>query len=664
MKGFLRRFWIGVVFLFILHDIFAQSAEITRLKTSLGHQLGRKQFRPDTPFVDTLNALAHAFYGINADSAFFHCRKALDIAIQIGYPKGQSEAWRMLGNTYELVGDYPDMMSSYQRSLTIADSLGQANLIARAHVNMAMFYKQAGEYDEAQQLMEKVEALYRQNGDSIQLAFVASHLSELALRQHRYDDAFTYSSQALRIAERRNDQPFVASINNDLGKILASKGDYPGSIRYYQRSLTYYRGLGERLGIATTCTLLARSLLMEKKYDEALLLAQQGFSLADELHRPKERLESAKVLADIYEGEGDDRSALYYFKIYKSYSDSLNNDQALRKTVALGTRFEYERQEALLRAEEARKDALHQRSLRRNTIFIFIAILVIFILTVLVSVFYRGRKDNLRTTRILQGKNREIEEQKEAIEQQKEAIEHQAVQLLLNNQEKDKLFSIIAHDLRGPLNSLKGLMDFLNQKKLPDAEIHHMLNEFRQNVDYSSELVSNLLFWASSQLNGIVVVPVILPMHALASAVSNLFTKQIEDKEIKLINELDPGLVGYGDEDMIQVVVRNLLSNAIKFCSQGDEIHVTGRNSGGHIEICVADTGTGIQSDVLEKIRKNVSVTTYGTAKEKGTGIGMLLCREFIELNNGEFWVESEWGEGSRFYFTIPEPPSSSSISV
>lgn len=234
----------------------------------------------------------------------------------------------------------------------------------------------------------------------------------------------------------------------------------------------------------------------------------------------------------------------------------------------------------------------------------------------------------------------------------------------MNNQQKDKLFTIIAHDLKVPLNSLKSLLDFIKENSLTDAEINMMLAELHRNVDYSAELVSNLLFWASSQLNGIVITPVPLNMAQLTNETMTLFVKQAADKYITLKNDIPPSLTAYADKDMIQVVIRNLLSNAIKFCRAGDTITISGRMESDMVQIAVSDTGIGIKPDILEKIKRKESITTYGTAREKGTGLGMLLCREFTEENKGQFQIESQWGKGSQVYFTIPAAPSSSSISV
>ncbi|WP_431209325.1 sensor histidine kinase [Puia sp. P3] len=363
------------------------------------------------------------------------------------------------------------------------------------------------------------------------------------------------------------------------------------------------------------------------------------------------------MLADIYEAKGDDRRALTYYKLYKDYSDSLINDQSRKQVVAMAARYDFEKKESNLREDAAKKEALYQRTLRKDSQQISITVGVIVFLSLLAFILMRSRMVNRRNNQLLREKNEKIEEQKEA-------LEHQAVQLLLNNQQKDKLFSIVAHDLRGPLNSLKGLLDFLKEKQLSEQEISGMLAELRRNVDSSSELVGNLLFWASSQLDGIVVKPVVMPLQPLVHDTLALFAHQAAQKKVELREVMDSAPDAFADKDMVQVVIRNLVSNAIKFCRPGDCVTIYSSHVRDEIEIRVADNGIGMKEEALERIRRRESFTSYGTAKEKGTGLGMLLCREFTAANNGRFRVESEWGKGTCCYFTIPVAPSSSSISV
>jgi len=316
----------------------------------------------------------------------------------------------------------------------------------------------------------------------------------------------------------------------------------------------------------------------------------------------------------------------------------------LKRTAKLEARYEYEKKEAQLKLEQEKKDALHQHIVRIKELQISIAALLILFLSVLAFVLFRSRAIKHKTNQVLQANN--------------EKIENQAVLLMINNMEKDKLFSIVAHDLKVPLYSLKQLLAFLKEGSLPEAKLKMIMEELRRDVDYSAELVNNLLFWATSQLDGKVVSPVALPIQQVAEDTIRLFAHQATEKNIGLKNNLPQGLSVWADKTMIEVLLRNLVSNAIKFCNPGDTITLEGKTMNGAVEICVADTGIGIEKDILKKINAKESVTTFGTSREKGTGLGLPLCREFAEANQGLFRVESEPGKGSRFYFTLPAVPA------
>jgi signal transduction histidine kinase len=633
--------WMGIFFPGIGERVCAQTIDAARSRI----------------LADSFNRMARGYYGKDADSAFYCGNRALEYADRTGYRKGEAEAWRMLGNTHEMLGDYVNMLGCYQHSLDIARQIGNTELAAKVDVNLALFYKQQGEYDQAQQLMEKVAELCKKTGDTLQAAYVASHLADLALRQQRYDEALQYAGQALRTVREVGDSATAASYNNDFGAILAAKRDFRGAVTHYLESLAYYQGVRDRLGTTATYNLLAQAYLGLKDYPRALGYAETSLKEAGVMRRKLEQQGSAKVLADIYTAKGDYRDALHYYKLYKDFSDSLFNDQSHKQILTRAAQYDYDQKASRLREAQAIKDAGYERKLSKAALQISITVSVIAVLSLLAFLLLRGRAVNRRMNRLLREKNRKIEEQKETLEQQ-------AVQLLLSNQQKDKLFGVVAHDLRGPMNSLQEVLTFLKEKRFSEQELSGMVGELRRNVDATSEMVGNLLSWAGRQLKGPVVNAVVVPVAELAEEMVGLYNQQAREKQVLLTTVLPEHLLGYADKDMVQVVLRNVVSNAIKFSRPGDQVTITGVKKGAEIEISVTDTGIGMTTDALERIRRRESFTTYGTAKEKGTGLGILLCHEFAEANRGRFYAESEWGKGSRCYFTIPAAPSSSSISV
>jgi len=627
----------------------AQPSDLSRLRHIMLEKQAKNSFTRDTSYINILDSLAYGYYRISADSVFLYSKKALAYAKEAGYGKGESVSLRVMGNGYGLTGDYANMLSCYQQAMAIAEKINNLPCIAKVTLNMALlYYNQIGEFDESLVLLKKAGKMFESLGDSLDLVKALTSIGEIWVLRKQYEEALQIFQRSLKIATAGKNDYSVATCNDIIGWLLFEKGLYKESLPYSLGPLDYFNRTGDKMRVAKDANLVADTYLHLNNYPAALKYALQSLAAATAIKAKIQIKDVDKVLADIYDAKGDTHNALKYFKLYKDLSDSLLNEAMLKKTAKLEARYEYEKKETQLKLEQEKKDALHQHIVRIKELQISIAVLLILFLSALAFVLLRSRNIQHKTNQILQANN--------------DKIEHQAIQLLINNQEKDKLFSIIAHDLRVPLYSLKQMLALLRRDSLPEAEIDIIMEELRRDADYSAELVSNLLFWAGSQLKGRVVSPVALPLQQLVDDTIRLFAQQTSDKKIGLKNELHPALSVWADKTMIQVLIRNLVSNAIKFCNQGDTIAIEGKTMNGTVEICVADTGIGIEKDILKKITLKESVTTFGTDNEKGTGLGLLLCREFAEANQGLFRVESEPGKGSRFYFTLPAVPATATL--
>ena len=245
---------------------------------------------------------------------------------------------------------------------------------------------------------------------------------------------------------------------------------------------------------------------------------------------------------------------------------------------------------------------------------------------------------------------RDITENKLAEEKLKE----QAEQLRSLNQLKDKLFSIIGHDLRSPLVSLMDILKLADEEDISEEEFKSFLPMLANNVGHTSELLENLLHWAKSQLQGETIHPVHFDLKTMVDHKMNLFGKKALEKGIHIQNKMQENTCILADQHMIELVLRNLLANAIKFCKKDDTITITAEADDKLTTVCVCDTGVGIPEKNLKKLFASETFTTQGTESEKGTGLGLLLCKDFVEKNHGEIWVESTLGKGSKFYFTVP----------
>ncbi|MCH6200931.1 ATP-binding protein [Aquiflexum sp. LQ15W] len=242
--------------------------------------------------------------------------------------------------------------------------------------------------------------------------------------------------------------------------------------------------------------------------------------------------------------------------------------------------------------------------------------------------------------------------EKKTIENQ---IKKQAEELKNLNSLKDKLFTIISHDLKGPIFGIRELIKLSFEGVISQKEFLDILPEINKNMDSVSILLENLLAWTSSQLKGEYLEKQIFELDKLVEQQISLFEKKTQEKGITLSLQKYGNLQVFADKNMIDLAIRNLISNAIKFSGKGDLVTVFLKENKENVTVKIKDTGLGISEENLEKLRKRESFTTIGKNKESGTGLGMLLVHDYVIKNQGELKIQSQLGKGSEFSFSIPK---------
>lgn len=239
----------------------------------------------------------------------------------------------------------------------------------------------------------------------------------------------------------------------------------------------------------------------------------------------------------------------------------------------------------------------------------------------------------------------------------KEAIrtKEQANELEKLNQLKDRIFSIIAHDLRGPLVNLSEVLKMIANDQITREEFKSISPTLSKDIIYTTDLLENILHWSRSQLKGFGIKKEFFNLRNLIINEINYHLPAATTKKIKIIHDVFPGEMVYADILMVQIVMRNILNNAIKFCHEDCEIHITAAyQRNGTMLVCIQDNGVGIPAHVLDRLFKNENITTRGTFNEKGTGIGLMVCKDFMIRNDGDITVSSEEGKGAKFCITLP----------
>ncbi|NJL12719.1 MAG: HAMP domain-containing histidine kinase [Microscillaceae bacterium] len=263
-------------------------------------------------------------------------------------------------------------------------------------------------------------------------------------------------------------------------------------------------------------------------------------------------------------------------------------------------------------------------------------------------------------TDALHASNEELTQNNEELKISYEKLDTQSQALQQLNATKDRLFAIIGHDLRAPIHSLKGLMELVEAQKIAPSDFFNLTSKLRNSVEYVHFTLNNLLHWANAQMQGLTTQPKEVCLHTLATENCLLLQDMALLKNILIHNQIDPKDKVFADPDHLKLIFRNLLGNALKFTPPGGQVWLKAKSEAGLCVVEVKDTGLGIAPETITRVFKtDLLPSLRGTAGEKGTGLGLALCQEFVRKNGGNIWVESEVSQGTTFYFTLPLSPTS-----
>lgn len=292
-----------------------------------------------------------------------------------------------------------------------------------------------------------------------------------------------------------------------------------------------------------------------------------------------------------------------------------------------------------------------------QTFLLYSSVCVSFLSVLLLILLIRARVRTTRANAALALRNEEIETQHQEIHEQKRVLEEL-------NGVKDKMFSIIAHDFRSPLNTIQGVLSLLHMDALSEHELRVLLPDLTRKVDASINLLDNLLHWSRSQMQGIKVNPSTFRLRRVINDTIAHMHQLATQKDILIQVFVDDSLQVHADLEMTRLIIRNLLSNAIKFSYEGHAIHIEVHQnetlpcdevkSNDQAIISITDFGVGIPESILQDLFVRNGYSTKGTAEEKGTGLGLNLCQECVRLNGGEIWANSSDLGITNFSFTLP----------
>ncbi|WP_277480057.1 tetratricopeptide repeat-containing sensor histidine kinase [Catalinimonas alkaloidigena] len=561
-----------------------------------------------------------------------------------------------IGVVYNELGDYNEALSYYIQALQTIKGLNTPDCELKLYNNIGLIYITNGLETKALESLNKAYQLGVQHQLEDAITFPLHNLGDAYLNFGKYDSALHYFLKSYKVDNSLNDRQGLAINLQSMGKVYIAQRQYEQAESHLIESLDILTEIGDKYEQTNTLTMLGKLYYETETYPKAILYSEKALAFAQESNTKDQIREAAEILSDINRKLSNFKSALLYSDLSNTYKDSIYNDIKSKQLVLLELNKKEVENAALLTENEYKASIMDDQQIliEKQTYAVIFVSLGLVLSFIAVSVLVNSNKDkNLANQKLIKQKV-EIEKIIRELTTLNDNINKQKNELQQSNQIKDKLLSIISHDFRSPLNSLEGILDLITQGRISPDEMKMVSKELRVKVNITTCLLDNLLNWAKSQMQGINTNPTYFDIKELVSDTIHLLSTQAEKKDIRIYNRVVHHQEVFADYEMTKLVVRNLISNAIKFTVAGDKIFIKSIVKDEHLVVIVKDTGKGISKEDQVKLFTNEAKSTLGTAYEKGTGIGLLLCKDFVEKNGGIISIESEEGEGSTFKFSIP----------
>lgn len=513
-------------------------------------------------------------------------------------------------------GDYPEAYMECNRGKAYAEEVGNLEMQVFFTMNLATCFAILRDYDSALPYYEQALGLVSKSNDEAQKAQIAGNLAYMYLHTDQYEKAKINAKAAIEVLNREKYQAWESFAWATLGEVAIKERKYDEALEYFSKSEGLLATIEDMQRKAETLQGIADVYFLKGDFPKSLEYAKQAEDIAQNISYHNGIVKASELLYKLYIQNEDPKRALEYLSIAKHLSDSILESESRTKFLMLETQTRFNREKKLAEFENEKK-LEKQRTLTYISIILFMALLVIVLLI---------RKNALNQKRA-------------------------NLSLQKTNETKDMLFGIIGHDLKAPIGTLQELLELYGSNEISEKEVAQLAPRLKQNVDHSSFVLNNLLFWAESQMNGIIPNQKPILVKKMADSVCKLYQTRIEEKSIDIQCSIDSNLEILADSVHFDIILRNIISNAIKYTPTSGSVYFNSTESAEMIEISICDTGLGMNESTISAILNDEPIKSKpGTAKEKGTGIGLKITQELLRINNGSLKVKSNGELGTCIY--------------
>jgi signal transduction histidine kinase/predicted negative regulator of RcsB-dependent stress response len=632
-----------------------------------------------------------------ADSSKRYLIKVLNHYRKTNNEQGIAKAYNDLGNLYKEMNDLANAMEYYISALRIRQKSGDSFEHAATLKNIGSIYTDITRYDKAldyyldaaeieQALNDRVRLAYTYNlignnyrfqenfqkaiehyqkslnisesiGNKKNMAMTLNNIGEVYYEQGEFDNALKHFEKALSHAREVNDQWRIATELNNLGNIYRDKEDYSTALNLYQEALELNQKVKNRVGEALVSRKIGEIHLERDQFNAAIPHIERSLNMGMQLKNNIIIKKALYALYEYYRNTEDYEKAMLYLYDYYSVQDSLLKEMNNRQVFDVQLNYEIAKREEMIQEIREENELLTMEKKlqeavisRDRTMKNFLAFTLFAIVVIAALIYNRNR--------MKQKANKALNDHIKIIEETNQALTKSEQELRALNATKDKFFNIIAHDLKNPIGGLITAVSAIRDpNESYDEKVRRQYHEIiMESAKQVRNLLENLLQWSRSQTGSIRVNKDMVFLKSIIDENIDLLKLNTNEKKQKIHNRVHEEISAWIDRDMISTVVRNLISNAIKFTPEEGKITISSKESKEYIYLNITDTGVGIPENEIKNIfRIDQHYTTHGTNNESGSGLGLIICKEFVEKNNGTLEVESAEGSGTSFIVKLPK---------
>jgi signal transduction histidine kinase len=631
------------------------------------------------------------------DSALVNLKKSYHLSLKRDFYRTCANAGSFIGMIYKISGEN-DSALYY---LKIAKSLSEKNnnnyLVNKIDYDLGGVYTQRGQHEIAIKHYLNALRLQEMENDSFRILYTYSGLGNAYKHLKKSSKAKSYYLKAMRLDSliptanieisnlsnlgllyesnyKNTDSAlyyFFLAMNklpeNDkslaklnllinVGNTFYELKDYTKALKYYNKSYEFDIGLTNPY--IYSAVLINKSLIYFHlgNYDSTYYLANRGLKIAKEINALDWQIQAHKNLFKADSATGQYISAIHHYQLFFSINDSMYNEDNLNRISELEVIYETEKKDALNKTLTDR-NALDQQMIKNQRQIIIVTFIACVLFILLVFSVLRSIRKQKHINNKLNLVNAEINEKNKEIDEKNHLLIDQNKQLIRLNETKDKFFSVISHDLRGPFNALLGYLELLNSEfeTLTEDEKKTMVKSVYKSSLNTYNLLVNLLDWARSQRGMLENNAEELDIYDVVEDAIDLVRQRADKKDLLIINQIDQRIMVLADKNLLSSVLLNLLNNAIKFSPRKTLIKINCQFENDSVIVHIIDQGIGIPKEKQNDLFKiGNSSQRIGTESEIGTGLGLVLVNEFVQLIGGKIWVKSEDGKGTEFSFSLP----------